>query len=170
MEDIKLYSEIEHLIIAWNIDGTKTAGSLTREIMGLINQRKIYKEQQELLESAYNNFIYYPDYKGKCYADLIGSQAGQLVKCPTMKEFVNKCKTDTEFSKKWGLKIEERELSFEERRDEYIKRNPQETNDGVLDYKWIGDNLCNSEDYDKWNIPTRLITITYNNKTIESYE
>ena len=31
-----LYSEIEHLIIQWNLDGTKTAGSLTREIMELI--------------------------------------------------------------------------------------------------------------------------------------
>lgn len=32
----ELYSEIEHLIIQWNIDGTKTAGSLTREIMKLL--------------------------------------------------------------------------------------------------------------------------------------
>ena len=32
----ELYSEIENLIIRWNIDGTKTAGSLTREIMNLI--------------------------------------------------------------------------------------------------------------------------------------
>ena len=32
----KLYSEIESLIIHWNIDGTKTAGSLTREIMKLL--------------------------------------------------------------------------------------------------------------------------------------
>lgn len=31
-----LYSEIEHLIIQWNIDGTKTAGSLTRDIMKLL--------------------------------------------------------------------------------------------------------------------------------------
>ena len=29
----ELYSEIENLIITWNNDGTKTAGSLTREIM-----------------------------------------------------------------------------------------------------------------------------------------
>ena len=28
-----IYSEIENLIINWNNDGTKTAGSLTREIM-----------------------------------------------------------------------------------------------------------------------------------------
>lgn len=34
-----LYSEIENLIIAWNIDGTKTAGHLTREILGLINNK-----------------------------------------------------------------------------------------------------------------------------------
>jgi hypothetical protein len=32
-----LYSEIETLIIKWNIDGTKTAGSLTRDIMKLLN-------------------------------------------------------------------------------------------------------------------------------------
>ena len=33
---IPIYSEIENLIITWNIDGTKTAGSLTREIIKLI--------------------------------------------------------------------------------------------------------------------------------------
>ena len=32
----KLYSEIESLIIHWTIDGTKTAGSLTRDIMKLL--------------------------------------------------------------------------------------------------------------------------------------
>jgi hypothetical protein len=78
--------------------------------------------------------------------------------------------SDTEFSERWGLKIEERELSRDERCDEYIKRHPKETNDGILNYKWIGDNLCTHEDYDKWNIPTKLITITYNDKKIESYE
>lgn len=37
---IPIYSEIENLIIIWNIDGTKTAGSLTREIMKLIESYK----------------------------------------------------------------------------------------------------------------------------------
>ena len=32
----ELYREIENLIIRWNNDGTKTAGSLTREIVNLI--------------------------------------------------------------------------------------------------------------------------------------
>jgi len=34
-----LYSEIETLIIRWNIDGTKTAGSLTRDIIKLIENK-----------------------------------------------------------------------------------------------------------------------------------
>jgi hypothetical protein len=34
-----LYSEIEHLIIRWNNDGTKTAGSLTRDIMKLFGEK-----------------------------------------------------------------------------------------------------------------------------------
>jgi hypothetical protein len=34
-----LYAEIEHLIIEWSNDGTKTAGTLTRDIMKLINKQ-----------------------------------------------------------------------------------------------------------------------------------
>jgi len=40
-EDKILYSKIENMIIIYSNDGTKTAGSLTREIMYLINQKKI---------------------------------------------------------------------------------------------------------------------------------
>jgi hypothetical protein len=84
--------------------------------------------------------------------------------------FIIELKTNPKFAEKWGLKIEERELSLKERCDEYIKTHPIETNDGVLNYKWVGDNLCTHEDYNGWNIPTKLITITYNNETIEVYE
>jgi hypothetical protein len=34
-----LYAENEHLIIDWSNDGTKTAGTLTRDIMKLINKQ-----------------------------------------------------------------------------------------------------------------------------------
>jgi len=47
MNNETLYSEIEHLIIRWNNDGTKTAGSLTREIMELI---KSYRPKLEVNE------------------------------------------------------------------------------------------------------------------------
>lgn len=35
----KLYSDIEYLIIRWSNDGTKTAVTLTREIMKLLNKK-----------------------------------------------------------------------------------------------------------------------------------
>jgi hypothetical protein len=40
MDENKLYTAIEHAIIKWTIDGTKTAGSLTRDIMLLIEQHE----------------------------------------------------------------------------------------------------------------------------------
>ena len=78
--------------------------------------------------------------------------------------FLAKCKTDLEFSQKWGLKIEERDLTYTER------------------YKlWFENNYETGLEYDENKIPdfnnqyykptsTKLITITYNNETIESYE
>jgi hypothetical protein len=75
----------------------------------------------------------------------------------TQEEFINKCKTDTEFSEKWGLKIEERELSLEERTE-------------LAKGKVVP--LLGSKDdsYNEAGIPKQSITITYNDKTIESYE
>jgi thymidylate synthase len=68
----------------------------------------------------------------------------------------------------YGFQVYTRELSLEERCDEYIKRHPKETNDGVLNYKWIGDNLCTHEDYDKWNIPTRAISLMWNQRSVDT--
>lgn len=41
----------------------------------------------------------------------------------SQEEFINKCKTNPEFSKTWGLKIEERELSLEEKEYQLEKTN-----------------------------------------------
>ena len=76
----------------------------------------------------------------------------------TRGEFINKCKMDSEFSKTWGLKIEERELDMFERW-ELANLTP---NMSEIDYC---NKLC-----DEHNVPTKLITITYNNETIQSYE
>jgi hypothetical protein len=77
--------------------------------------------------------------------------------------FINKCKTDKEFSERWGLKIEERELSTIERMVYYGKHYMKEHESMSFD------NLTKI-DYDELNIPTKLFTITYNNETIEVYE
>ena len=77
-------------------------------------------------------------------------------------EFINKIKTDSKFSEKWGLKIEERELSLEERKKLYegeFTPGIEVTND-----HWLSSKLTTR------NIPTKLFTITYNNETIEIYE
>jgi thymidylate synthase len=51
---------------------------------------------------AYKNYVNNPAYKAESVADLMNSQAGQLVKCSTQEEFVEKIKTDDEFAEKWG--------------------------------------------------------------------
>ena len=87
----------------------------------------------------------------------------------TKKEFINKCKTDTEFSEKWGLKIEERELTLEERAKLLSIKVGWEIKETSLH----GEGMFEAEvtQDSKWfNIPTRLITVTYNNETIEVYE
>jgi hypothetical protein len=40
MTEDELYAAIEAAIIRWNLDGSKTAGSLTREIILIIKQQK----------------------------------------------------------------------------------------------------------------------------------
>jgi hypothetical protein len=85
-------------------------------------------------------------------------------------EFINKCKTDLEFSEKWGLTIEERELSLIERNN-FLGDKKYTMLDG--DYIWptmIEDKEKYEKIFNETNIPTKLITIKYNDKKIESYE
>jgi hypothetical protein len=80
----------------------------------------------------------------------------------TKEEFINKIKTDPEFSETWGLKIEERELNTQERNEWFqVHLNG---NNPLMKSDWKDFEL------DQQNIPTKVITITYNNETIESYE
>jgi hypothetical protein len=72
--------------------------------------------------------------------------------------FINKCKTDQVFSEKWGLTIEERELSLEERAT--IWNNTHNPAGNIFTH-----NQC-----DENNIPKRAISLRYNHKTITSYE
>jgi hypothetical protein len=137
------------------------------------------KEQQELLDEAYKNYTKYPlatirDHrtnilyqnrdKGWCVLNGRSMVSPHPTRHLTQQEFINKCKTDTEFSERWGLKIEERELFRLERINVAIEKK--------ITHKTA--HLTKDFDYQKWcdeqNIPTKLITITYNDKTIESYE
>jgi hypothetical protein len=75
-----------------------------------------------------------------------------------------------EFAKRWGLKIEERELSHDER----VKIACKQENGIIPVVPMYGDWDPTKEKMNQFlnekNIPTKLITITYNDKKIESYE
>ena len=122
------------------------------------------KEQQELLDEVYKNYETIHKHAIRTEGDrsqlVIESLEKQLIY--PQEEFINKCKTDSEFSEKCGLRIEERELSIQERNEWFqIHLNG---NNPFMKSDW--------KDYelDQQNIPTKLITITYNNETIEVYE
>ena len=87
--------------------------------------------------------------------------------------FIHEIKTNPEFSEKWGLKIEERELSFKERRNlahEYAVSHNKlplcidaHGHEGIPKYHEVINKTG-------WNIPIKLITITYQENKIEVYE
>jgi hypothetical protein len=96
-------------------------------------------EQQQIIDEVYNN--YRQENKHVMYLTFLLEE-----------EFIRRIKHDTEFSEKWGLKIEERELTWDESNEYY-------NNHQSLKVPYLG-----------LKVPNKIITITYNDKTIESYE
>jgi hypothetical protein len=128
-------------------------------------------EQQLLIDEAYGKYAdshWTPpsNPKGK----LLSDQLFSVVPMEHSKEsFINKCRTDSEFSEKWGLTIEERELNLEERAKLLSIKIEHEIKETSLH----GEGQFETEvtqDANAFNIPTQLITITYQDQTIESYE
>jgi hypothetical protein len=132
-----------------------------------------YKAHQELLDEVYRKYAdshWTPpsNPKGK----LLSDQLFSLVPMEHSKEsFINKCKTDSEFSERWGLRIEERELSLRERVDIFNLKMIKEGIRTQIATVGVDENYWKeSLEQTKHDIPAKLITITYNDKTIESYE
>jgi hypothetical protein len=123
------------------------------------------KEQQELLNDAYENYSkeYEKDNSiGMCL--LVARLDGKKTyRKPDKEMFVGLCTSDKTFSEKWGLKIEERELSFEERHMLWDDEG-KEANVSPYMEKQLSSML------DELNIPTKLITISYNDIKLERYE
>lgn len=78
--------------------------------------------------------------------------------------FVEKIKTDDEFAKKWDIQVNTRKLSNKERQL-LVSQIPNITPPSDLTEKeWIvTDNI-------PYKIPTKVISITYNNEITEIYE
>ena len=122
------------------------------------------KEQQELLNEAYEAYktIHKHDIRTEGDRSQLAIESLEKQLIYPQEEFINKCKTDPEFSEIWGLKIEERELNTQERNEWF--RVHLNGNNPFMKSDWKDFEL------DQQNIPTKLITLTYNNEKIESYE
>ena len=124
------------------------------------------KEQQQIIDEVYQNYLtnFIPP---TCppNLDVQPSYYEPMTKEWFIKSIKERGLRGEEFSNKWGLKIEERELSWNERAD--LSREKRR-------HSWTWQNWSEEEMEwrmnNDWNIPTKLITLTYNNETIESYE
>ena len=120
----------------WDGDAYKNYVSKVEEYTSTLNVPNDISEFQEIM-------------------DLVGNQIKSSVL--SKEEFIKQIKTDDEFAKKWGVMVEIRELSLDERFELFKNQNN-------------GSHPEDIEMMDDYNIPTKLITITYNNETIEIYE
>ena len=125
------------------------------------------KEQQQIIDEAYENYSreYEKDNSIGMFLPVARVDGKHTYRKIDKEMFIGLCIHDETFSEKWGLKIEERELSLEERMD--LSREKRL-------YSWTWQNWSEEEMEwrmnNDWNIPTRLITITYKEQTITSYE
>lgn len=119
-------------------------------------------------KERYNQLIgeMYENYKTKTEMMMGHGFHGTLL---SQEEFINKCKTDLDFSKIWGLNIEERELSLEER-SFLAGSNHSEVSQNIKAFTGIDEDHTLHKQLDYINTPTRAISLTYNNETIEIYE
>ena len=100
-----------------------------------------------MIDEAYENYLKGGDIKWLKQEEVDTPIGKMNIPIPyTKEEFIDKCKTDKEFSEKWGLKIEEREVLAQ-----IDQTNPILKGSTAL-------------------YPHKLITITYNGTKIESYE
>ena len=139
---------------------------------------KLDKQYTDLFADAYKNYL---DKRTSANKDNINEPHtlanGMVGKVYTQEEFINKIKTDDEFAKEWGITIETRDLSLEERKT-ILKKNKQSAIELAIaetsPFEMDGEKIPKSEVigmvFKTHKIPTRLNSITYNNETIESYE
>ena len=134
--------------------------------------KKMSKERyEEIIDGAYK--LYSNEYEkdnsiGLCL--LVQRVDGRATyRKPDREMFIGLCTHDASFSEKWGLKIEERELSEKERLNTLIQNEQRLIYQEVQSFKNVRRKKI-KDCLDERNIPTRAITLTYNNETIEFYE
>ena len=127
------------------------------------------EKMNQIIDEAYENYSKEYEKDNSIGSTLLVRRLDgkSVYRKPDKQMFIDLCTYDKTFSEKWGLKIKERELSLEDRVRIYALKEGQTYEQFVTN--WNTDVQWN-EDLNDADIPTKLITITYNNETIESYE
>jgi len=135
----------------------------------------------QIIDEAYENYTNYPlatihDHhtnilyqnrdKGWCMINGRSIVSPHPTRHLTREEFINKIKTDNEFSEKWELKIEERKLTLEERYNKWFNSNYETGMERYFDLNDLPD--FNDPYYEP--TPTKVITVTYQGEKTEVYE
>lgn len=122
----------------------------------------------QIIDEVYESYLKGGDIKWLKQVDVSSTPlVSMVIPIPYSKnEFIDKCKTDNEFSERWGLKIEEQMLTEERRYNIWFNNN----------YETGMERFFNPEqlpDYDNpyyQPTPTKEITISYNGEKISFYE
>ena len=130
------------------------------EIVNAISE--ILQNNPNLIKTTKPNNEQYNQIIDKAFSNYLNNYSGNFE--VDREEFIAASKRSPDFSQMWGLQFEERELTYSER------------------YRyWFTHNYETGLEYDESNIPdfdntyydptpTRLITVTYKDEKIESYE
>jgi hypothetical protein len=114
----------------------------------------INNQSPNLIGDAYRNYLIED---AKTLPNMSKEKMTEMGFRLTREEFINKIKTDEEFAKIWDVIVEVRELSEDERYD-------------LLTQQMRKLRAIRDEDYINYNIPTKAISLTYNNRTEVIYE
>jgi hypothetical protein len=124
------------------------------------------KEHEDILNEVYDNYVKIVESNKELYLE----RDGYIRNILTKDDFIKESKYNNEFSEKWDLKIKERELSDDERYNLLSDTEKRSFIVTIIPGVEYGEEVKYTLDTFYKHVPTKLITINYNDKTIESYE
>lgn len=116
------------------------------------------RKDKELLDWVGNTYNDYEKSIIKSYKDH-GLEGFEYL---NKENFIERIKNDDVFAEKWGVSVNRRELTLEERKKIY--------SDTHIPGFMVEENVWLESKLRAHNIPKQVITLKYNNKTIEIYE
>jgi hypothetical protein len=130
-------------------------------------------------EEAYENYL--QEWNSNCEDENFKSENGEIsmmhdddpypIYVPySEEEFIWQVKFEDTFAKRWGVSVNRRELTFEERCEIQIDKldGMYSSEKNIFIHHSIDE--VKRITMDKNKIPKKVISLTYNNKTIEIYE